>query len=82
MLERTLKKISDLGYEISWRYEPILNSIIIRVRKGNFIMDRKVDLDCGMYIGGSAGFEFYMNRDLITLLGKLEDMEKGDCNNA
>lgn len=75
MLERTLRKISDLGYDISWRYEPSSNSIIIRVRKDDFIMDQKVDLNFGMYAGGSASFEFYMNRYLIVILGRLEEME-------
>lgn len=78
MLVRTLKKISDLGYDIFWLYEAFSNSIIIRVRKGNFVIDQKVDLDFGLYVGGGAGFEFYMDRYLITILSKLEDREKGE----
>lgn len=78
MVDRTLKKISELGYDICWRYEPFSNSIIIRVRKDNFIMDQKVDLDINLYVGGTAGFEFYMNRYLIAMLSKLEDIEEGE----
>lgn len=78
MLEQTLKKISNLGYDICWRYEPMTDSIIIRVRKDNFIMDQKIGLDINMYGGGSAGFEFWMNRYLVMILDRLEEMEKKD----
>lgn len=82
MLKQTLERISKLGYEVSWHYEPSTNSIIIRANNNTYTLNQKVDLDIGLYVGGDAGFEFYMNLYLIEMLQKLEQYEKGESSNA
>lgn len=80
MNERTLKKISNLGYDISWRYEPTTNSIVIQVRKDDHIIEHRIGFDINLRVGGSAGFVFYMNSYLIKILNELQEYEEGETN--
>lgn len=79
MFNRTLKKISDFGYDISWRYDSMSNSIIMQARKGDYIIDRKICFDMDSRVGGSASIEFYIKRYLIEMLHEIEIKENNLC---
>lgn len=76
MIKQTLKKISKLGYDIFWYYDPPSNAYNIRVQKGAFFWQHTVDFDNDLYVGGDSGFEFYMNLYLNTIFKKLEKIEE------
>lgn len=75
VLERLLKELGERGFEVSWRYEIMTNSIVIRMEKrigGRWrILETRVEFS-DLYSGGSAMFEFNMMYILREMAGKME----------
>lgn len=75
MLEKLLKELDERGFKVSWWYEVMTNSIIIRMGKRIDGLWRKLDNRVeffDLYPGGSAMFEFNMARILRGMANKME----------
>lgn len=77
MLEKLLKELGEKGYEVSWRYNIMLNCIDIRLeRRFNkqwHKLNRMVTFEEMRYIsGGQSAFEFAMTQILRWLINKME----------
>ena len=77
MLEKLLKELGEKGYEVSWRYNVMLNCIDIRLeRRFNkqwYKLNRMVTFAemCDIS-GGQPGFEFAMTQCLRRMVNKME----------
>lgn len=72
MLEKLLKELGERGFEVSWRYEVMTNSIIIRIEKRIDGLWRKLDTRVDfskLYSGGSTLREMVnkMERDFSNV---------------
>ena len=77
MLEKLLKELGEKGYEVSWRYNIMLNCIDIRLErqfnKQWYKLNRMVTFDEIYAIsGGLSGFEFAMTQILGWMVEKME----------
>lgn len=75
MLEKLLKELGERHFEVSWRYEVMTNSIIIRIEKRIDGLWRKLDTRVDfskLYSGGSAMFEFNTMYILREMANKME----------
>lgn len=85
MIEQTLKNLADRGFEVSWLYESMTNSIRICLKK----MDRnkqwyrneyRIGLeDMGRYLGSDSLFDFNMAQFLKAMASEVDRiLEKGE----
>lgn len=83
MLEKLLKELGEKGYEVSWRYNIMLNCIDIRLeRRFNkqwHKLNRMVTFEEMRYIsGGQSAFEFAMTQILRWMVEQMEEDVKGE----
>lgn len=83
MLEELLKELCEKGYEVSWRYNVMLNCIDIRLEKRFnkqwYTLNRMVTFDQMRAIpGDQSGFEFTMTKILRWMVEKMEQDTKGE----
>lgn len=67
MLEDTLKKICERGYEAMWTYDEALNEIRVRVRKG-----QKTYMTAIQRGGDSQATEFVLDVAIRSLVERME----------
>lgn len=87
MLENLLKELGKKGYEVSWRYNVMLNCIDIRLeRRFNkqwYKLNRMVTFDQMRAIpGDQSGFEFAMTQILGWMVDKMEHDLKGESDDV
>lgn len=84
MLEKLLKELGEKGYEISWRYEFLTNSIVLQIEKREegylpVRYGRQITFDQMRAIsGGQPGFEFAMTQILRWSINKIEEELGGE----
>lgn len=85
IFEQTLKNLADRGFEVSWLYESMTNSILIRLKKMDlnkqwYRNEYRIGLeDMGRYLGSDSLFDFNMAQFLKAMASEVDRiLEKGE----